>query len=133
MAVVPFGPWRSAGDPGDGVDDPDAPTIVEPTFTLGWISAFYGLFRELTKVGCPPPVARKMQVWEAAAALGVGTKVIPKVDPNAEAPGMSGVSNAELQLIKDRLAYEAGLGPKPEPRPPSELEIAEMMRIMEMQ
>lgn len=96
------------------------------------MSAFYGLFRELTKVGCPPPVARKMEVWEAAAALGVGTKVIPKVDPNAEAAGLTGVTNAERDLIRARVAYEQGIGPKPEPRAPTELELAEMMRIMEM-
>jgi len=65
--------------------------------------AFWSLYGALTEVGIAPPVARRMTVFEAAAALGVGRKVVT-ADGN---PTMSTSAPAQLsgmELIKARLA-----------------------------
>lgn len=90
------------------------------------LQAFASLYRELTKVGCPPPVAKTMEVWQAAVALGVGWE-----EASADAPTTLVGSNpqSDMDLLRARFkAHQEGTQ-LPEPKATSQADLNAMMGV----
>lgn len=83
--------------------------------------AFYSLYGQLIKVGVTVEVAKRLEVWEAAAELGVGLG-----DPS-NATNAAGVPASEVDLLRRRVEHAAGQGPAPQRPRPNPAEQAALM------
>lgn len=83
--------------------------------------AFYSLYAQLIKVGVTVEVAKRLEVWEAAAELGVG------LVETQTGPSTAGVPNAEMDLLRQRVAHAAGEAPEPQRPAPNPADQAALM------
>jgi len=113
-----LGAWRAATEALSAA--PRSPGALDGSS----LQAYVELYAAAARLSISPLDVDQMEVWQIAAALGIGVAE----RPTAEGSGPVR-SQAKRNLIAERVAYEAGSGPKPEADAPTVDAMALMQQL----
>lgn len=109
MAGQPSGPWRVVPDAAPGQ------LRVGPyTGRSACFRAFADLYYALARAGQDVAAARRLELWQIAAILGVDYEREPAEQEQEQVPSRG---RGPSRLLRERVAWQRGEGPRPEVQP----------------